>query len=452
MCIRRRAINTLLLLLCLVLPAQGGELKNQVRWEGRVELKESLIIPVDGELVIAAGTEVVVPKADIKLLVHGRLQIDGTSEEPVLFTTPEGWQGIDFMETRQENRIAQARFSAAEVVISSYGASFSVIDSIFKECRFSIKLLRESDPEISGNRFSGGEIAIDNEMRSAPQIRGNHFSGLSKTAILASHNSKGPIIGNQFVGNQQGVGLLQPYPDEVRGNRFVDNQVGLYCNQTKNTPRVIGNHFEGNQRALISYAFAYPLVRDNRFIGNQTALLNDQFGSPQVEHNLFADNKEAIHNNRKSNPKVQRNILRGNGLVMFCDYSSYPLFEQNNLQANRQAVKLGIYQSADWEKRSGSKRLVMQRAKARQSKNSMLAQAPTEFTDRVEVANNWWGEQTGLLRQAEEDANLELFWDRHDQPKVVYEGFGPDEYALDLVVFQPLLDGPVVEAGPREQK
>lgn len=426
----------------------SGTLLGHTRWSGKMEMAGMVTVPVGVTLTLEAGSRIQVATAEAKLIVRGRLLIEGTAANPVSFVTPPGWQGIELMETQEKSSLRNARFSSAAAAISSYASNFEVIDSEFVDCEFGVRLLRESAPLIEGNRFVGGGIGVANEMRSNPTIRNNYFEKLTQTGVLASHNSRGRISGNQFIGNKQGVGLQQPYPDMVDNNLFRSNELGLFCNQTKNTPEVVDNRFEENDNALVNYSFAYPLVRNNVFVRNKTAIRNDQYGSPKVENNLLENNGTALHNYRKSNPQVSHNLFSHNELAMFCDYSSYPQVRENNFIANQQGVKLGIYQSADWEKRSGSKRMVMQEAQARGSKNSMLEGAPTEFVDQVDVSGNWWGEDTPRLAGAGADANDPHFWDRHDQPTVVYEGFGDGAYALDLIIFSPPLAAPVTEVGP----
>lgn len=426
----------------------SGTLLGHSRWSGHVELSGIVTVPPEATLTIKAGSRITTDSVEAKLNVRGQVLIEGSSEKPVLFVTPAGWKGIELMETQAKSSIRGAHFNAAETAISSYASNFEVIDSEFTDCDFGVRLLRESAPLIEGNTFLGGKIGVDNEMRSSPTIRNNRFENMEKTAVLASHNSRGPISNNQFIGNQQGVGLQQPYPDLIDANLFRENQVGLFCNQTQNTPQVVGNLFENNTVAMVNYSFAYPVVNNNVFIGNQTAIRNDQYGSPMLENNLLENNGIALHNYRKSNPQVFRNQFKNNELAMFCDYSSYPEVRDNNFLGNLQGVKLGIYQSADWEKRSGSRRLVMQEAQSRGSKNTMLEGAPTEFLDQVDVSGNWWGEDTSRLAAATEETNDPHFWDRFDQPTVVYEGFGDGAYALDLIVFSPPLAEPVQAAGP----
>ena len=180
------------------------------------------------------------------------------------------------------------------------------------------------------------------------------------------------------------------------------------------------------------------------------AVRNDQYGSPLLENNLFRGNQTALYNYRKSNPKVVRNQFEENQLALFCDFSSYPEVKQNNFVSNTMGVELGIYQSADWEKRSGSKAIMQREALARKSQNPLLAKAPTEFRDAVDVSDNWWGEQNALLAEAGKDGNVAIFHDRRDQPKVTYEGYGPESYRLDRVHYTPWLELPVPDAGPLE--
>jgi nitrous oxidase accessory protein NosD len=430
----------------------SGQLQGSVRWEGEVTLKSAVIVARDAVLTVAAGTVVkpLVPAA--KIVVQGMLLARGTEAAPIVFASPPQWQGIEFVEGPAGSAIEYARFEKAQAALSSIATPFSLRASSFRECGTAVKLLREAAPVIEECLFVDNDIAIDNEMKSAPVIRNNRFAGHKKTAILASHNSTGLIEKNVFEKNKQGIGLLQKYPDRVIDNRFVDNEAGIFCNQTQNTPQIHGNTFVGNENALINFSFSYPSVENNTFIDNDTAIRNDQFGSPLVVHNLFRGNKTALYNNRKSNPKIEKNLIEKNDLALFCDYSSYPRVKENNFLGNRMGVELGIYQSADWEKRSGSKAIVQQEAAARKSQNPLLSQAPTEFSDFVDVSGNWWGNDTARLESAGADGNVTIFFDRHDKPEVTYEGFGPDSYVLDRVTFIPWLPAPVADAGLTEEK
>jgi len=450
------AISVLAALLASVIFSPVADAKIQTLtgktiWSKTVIVAESVVVPAGAELVIEAGTTVRITAPDAQITVSGRLLVNGSAAHPVRFDSPPGWPGITLAESSVESLFEQVQFAGAETAISSLASRFVVRSSTFRNCGTAIKLLRESPIRVEKCRFIDNKIGIDNEMRSEAVLKDNHFSGHTQTAVLASHNSKGAITGNRFEKNVQAIGLLQPYPDLIAQNSFINNSVGIYCNQTKNTPKIQANLFEKNDVALVNFSFAYPAVEDNRFIGNDLAMRNDQYGSAQVQHNLFQGNKTALFNNRKSNPVIEKNRIEKNGRALFCDYSSYPLVHNNHLIDNPIAVELGIYQSADWEMRSGSKALMQKESEARNSKNPMLAQVPTRFTDIVDVSGNWWGAATVELQAAGKGANLPMFFDRNDKERVVYEGFGPESYRLDQVVFQPCLTQPVADAGPRKK-
>ncbi|PLX77926.1 MAG: hypothetical protein C0615_04625 [Desulfuromonas sp.] len=419
-------------------------------WQENVQLDQPLNIPRGSRLLVRPGVEITVASPSAKITISGILAIEGRAKSPVVVTGIEGWQGIHFIEAEKGSVIRHAHFHNGETALSSVATDFEVTDAHFSGWVTAIKLLRESNPLIERNRFEENDMAIDNEMKSVPLIRDNLFKGQHKTAILASHNSRGEIRGNRFEGNEQGIGLLQTYQDRIVDNIFIENRIGLYCNQTKNTPMIKGNRFEKNEVAIVNYAFAYPAIEDNSFIDNKMAVRNDQYGSPRLVYNLFRGNETAIYNYRKSNPVIENNRIEKSGVALYCDYSSYPRVKQNNFSDNRLAVELGIYQSADWEKRSGSKKLMQKEAQARNSRNTMLDRAPETFNDIVDVSGNWWNDKTSTLQQAEKGQNLDLFYDRLDKEWVTYEGFGPESYRIDLVGYRPWLEAPVAAVGPRE--
>ncbi|OGR32118.1 MAG: hypothetical protein A2005_11305 [Desulfuromonadales bacterium GWC2_61_20] len=428
-------------------PPLAGELKGQIRWQGEVVLGGPVTVAPTAVLTIAPGTTVRASSVEALLAVQGVLIATGSTRQPIVFAAPPGWKGIDFSEAREGSRFAFVRFDGAQTAISTIATSFPVSNATFRNCGTAIKLVREASLRIEDCLFEGNEIGIANEMKSSPQIRRNRFVGHKNTAILVSHNSTGPIEGNTFERNKQGIGVLQKYGDRIVGNRFVGNEVGIFCNQTQNTPRMAENVFDGNQIGLVNFSFSYPLVENSTFSGNDIGVRNDQYGSPKLTHNTFRGNKTAIYNYRKSNPEIERNLVENNDLALFCDYSSYPVVKNNNFLGNKMGVELGIYQSADWEKRSGSKGFIQETAAARKSQNPLIAKIPTTFNDYVDVGGNWWGVDTALLADGK-GKNLKIFYDRKDKPKVTYEGFGPDSYVLDEVRYTPWLKSPVKDVGP----
>jgi nitrous oxidase accessory protein NosD len=436
------------LFLCLARPACAENLTGDIVWSGLVELDETVEIFPEAVLTVKPGTRIKITNPLAKISVRGVLRVDGSKTAPVVFDSPSGWEGIEFMQAANGSRLSGVRIQGAKAAVSSFATNFDVDNSTFRDCEAGIKPLRESAPVITDSTFENNQIGLVNEMKSGAVVRGNRFIGHHKTAILTSHGSTGEITGNHFEKNKQGIAVLQKFLGRIAKNRFVANETGIYCNQSQSTPLIENNRFESNTYAMINFSFAYPVVKGNVFVDNEMAVRNDQYGSPLLQNNLFGKNQTALYNYRKSNPRVRKNQFEQNQRAIFCDFSSYPEIKQNNFIDNVMAVELGIYQSADWEKRSGSKTIMQREALNRQSQNPLLAQAPTEFRDEVDVSENWWGDQTVLLDKAGQDGNVTIFHDRRDQPKVTYEGYGSESYRIDRVKFAPWLKQPVEEAGP----
>ncbi len=429
---------------------QGGTLSGTPQWSGEIVMDKTVTVPQGVTLSIAPGTRIRASKPEATLVVSGILQARGTAEKPIIFVAPTGWQGIHFFEASGISELTHVTIDGAATAISSIAAKFALRSCSFSGNGTAIKLLRESYPLVEDCLFVANDIALDNEMKSVATVRHSRFISHKKSAILAAHNSSGPITDNYFEKNKQALTLLQKYPDRVEKNRFIENDTAIFCNQTQTTPKIQHNTFEKNENALINFSFSYPQVEDNRFLNNGTAIRNDQFSSPKISRNLFKGNQTALSNDRKSNPAVEFNQFEQNDLAFFCDHSSYPLIRNNNLLGSRMAVKLGIFQSADWEKRAGSKQIVQQKAMAQNSRNPLLGQVATEFTDQVDVSGNWWGNDTVHLQKATDTSNLKLFHDRFDQPTVIYEGFGDESYRLDRVIYKPCLEKSVPHTLPQE--
>ncbi len=453
---RGKSFLNLLLVFVLMLAApafgknQKGTLSGTPQWSGEIVIDETVTIPQGVTLSIAPGTRIRASKPEATLVISGILLAQGTAEKPIIFTAPAGWQGIHFFEAPEISELKHVTIDGAVTAISSIAAKFAVRSCSFTGNGTAIKLLRESYPLIEDCRFTDNDIALDNEMKSVATVRRSRFTGQKKSAIIASHNSSGPIVDNHFEKNKQALTLLQKYPDRVENNRFIENDTAIFCNQTQTTPQILNNHFEKNENALINFSFSYPQVENNRFLNNGTAIRNDQFSSPSISRNLFKGNQTAMVNDRKSNPAVEFNQFEQNDLAFFCDHSSYPKIRNNNLIDSPMAMKLGVFQSADWEQRAGSKKIVQQKAIAQNSRNPLLERAPTEFRDQVDISGNWWGDITPELKKATEESNLELFHDRFDQPTVTYEGYGNERYRLDRVMFKPCLVQPVTGTLPKE--
>lgn len=448
----KKKLFSLVFTLFLAAPTLAAPIKSNTTWSGVVTLKEMVSVEKGATLTLAPGTTVRATSAEAGIAVAGTIKINGSAAAPVVLSGVKGWKGIMLNETgAAPHRVTYARFSDAENGISLMAGQIEIRNSEFRNCDTGVKLVREGKLLLEDSFFEKNSIGVANEMKSVVTIRSNRFISHTKTAIIASHGSSGAIEKNTFEKNEQAIGLMQTYPGKLSQNRFLNNKVGIYCNQTQNTPQILDSTFENNEIAVVNFSFSYPAIENSTFINNGTAIRNDQFGSPKIIRNLLRGNKLAIYNYRKSNPVIEYNLIDANDKALYCDFSSYPVVKNNNFTANKMGVELGIYQSADWEKRSGSRTIVQKEAESRNSKNPLLANAPTTFKDFVDVSDNWWGNDTKALI-ANPKGNHPFFYDRKDKARVTYDGFGPDSYLLDEIRYHPWLNAPVAPIGPERKK
>jgi nitrous oxidase accessory protein NosD len=448
----KKKIFSLGCFLLIAAPLLAAPLKSNTTWSGTVTLKEMVTVEKGATLTLAPGTTVRATSADAGIAVAGTIKINGSAAAPVVLSGVKGWKGIMLNETGAAlHRLAYARFSDAENGISLMAGQVEIRHSEFRNCETGVKLVREGKLLLEDSLFEKNSVGVANEMKSLVTIRRNRFISQSKSAIVASHGSSGAIDKNTFEKNEQAIGLMQTYSGKLTQNRFLNNKVGIYCNQTQNTPQILDSTFENNEIAVVNFSFSYPVIEGSTFLNNGTAIRNDQFGSPKIIRNLLRGNKLAIYNYRKSNPVIEYNLIDANDKALYCDFSSYPVVKNNNFIGNKLAVELGIYQSADWEKRSGSRTIVQKEAESRNSKNPLLANAPTTFKDFVDVSGNWWGDDTKALN-ASPKGNHPFFYDRKDKAKVTYDGFGPDSYLLDEIQYHPWLSAAVAPIGPEKKK
>lgn len=437
-----RKISILIFLLLTASPLFALEptylvIGENTRWQGEVVLTQPILVAAGTVLEIAPGTKIRSESVDNKIRVEGALLATGTLQQPIVFSTPEKWVGVELTQSTAESRFDYVIFRSATTAISSVLSRFRITHAQFENCDIAVMLHRQSQPLIEETSFVGNRIAIDIEMRSQVVLRRNKFQG-NKTAVLASHSSSGEIVANLFIDNELGVRLQHLFPGLIAENRFEKNNQALLCDQTMESPRILNNEFIDNQQGVVTLLASKPLVRNNRFSGNQQALVSNQLGSPRVQQNLFTDNRIAINSERRSAPQVELNLFAGNDLALHCDYLSYPLVKQNNFTQNGLAVKLGEHQSADMEKQGKSQREVQAFLAKSGREGKMAVFAPVSGV--VDVRGNWWGEN-------DLDAALQDFFYDRAQSKWVLDDTSGERYLRDRIEFRPWLEAPVVNAG-----
>jgi len=336
----------------------------------------------------------------------------------------------------------------AEKGISVLAARLEVTNTTISGSETAIHLVREAVAEIKGVRFTGNKVGLAAEMRSTGKLSGCLFKDNNVGLGIASGGT--PVVkGNRFKKNGLGVQVLQRYPGKIEGNIFEGNKVGIRLYQNGPDTVVERNRFEGNSdAAVLALSYTSPVIRNNYMTGGKYGIYANQFSSPLIEDNVIREMEQAVYLNKKNVSRIKGNVVADSGIGIFCDFSSYPFIRDNLFSGNGTHLKLGKFQSSDWESRAGSKNIVLETATRQQSRNPRLGQGPKEFPEAVNATGNGWDEKT-LKEMTEKggDADISTLYDGHDLPEVTYEGFDEETYRLDKILYLPALETEPESAG-----
>jgi len=429
--------------------AESMAIEGSVTWSGEHVVDGLVTVSSDATLVLRPGTRISA-RGEGRILVDGTLYSLGTEEKPVRLTgTKES--DLTLIETSNPGaviRLHRTEVSGAKSAVTVRGGFLGVTASRFTDCENALTLDLKASGELRDVTLTGNGVGLS--VGNSAKARAVDLRMEGNRVGIGAHNSAELILsGGQFNGNERG--FVQQNQCAVQMDRcaFEGNQVGVDLRQTRATPSLSFSAFRQNKIGVSASLFAHPFVDACEFRGNEVAFSANQFCSPFVRHCDFIDNGEAIRLDKKSNARIEGNRLKDSKVALFADFSSYPRVTGNLFEDNEWQVRLGIYESADWERQQGSKGIMMGVAKESGTRNPFLLEGqvpPGEGT--FSVAGNAWDEDTLREMEASADANLTRFWDGRDQGSVRYEGFGEGEYAVDQIVYAPPLLGAAPPVGP----
>ncbi|UCG38140.1 MAG: right-handed parallel beta-helix repeat-containing protein [bacterium] len=430
-----------------------AEVSQEVRLGGDYLLDGAVTVQKEGRLILEEGTRVRVLK-DASITVHGRMEIRGTQARPVIFSAPDGitWNGISLL-AGSESVIEFTRISGARTALSLIACYASIRHTAVKGCEKGLYLVREARADVSRSQFSANKVGLAVEMRSTGEFRASTFRGNEIGFGIASGGV--PVVsGNRFESNAIGLQVLQRYPGKIEGNLFKGNRDGVRLYQNGPDTVLEKNLFVDNtEAAILALSYTSPTVTNNFISGGKYGVVANQFSSPRLVNNVLRGMEQALHLNKKNSSEVRGNILSHSVTGIFCDFSSYPTVRDNLFADNETHIRLGRFQSSDWEGKAGSRGLVLRSAARQGSRNPRLAEGPEQFPEAVDGSGNWWDARTLAEMEAKgADADISTLFDGHDLPEVTYEGFGEETYRLDRIIYVPPRTGPPEGAGLRGWK
>jgi parallel beta-helix repeat protein len=211
-------------------PEYVGAYANNLVWDETVTMTGDVLILENGSLTIRAGTRVnVVPAEGTKidpeylssqteLLIRGKLDIQGTPEEPVRFvimatgeTDAIAWSGIT-LDRATESSIRYAELERADIAIRCVSSSPEISGNQITECRYGIVAQQQSHPKVLNNTLADGEGGIFCWRGSNPYLLNNRITGHDEEAVFVDASSRPWLDRNIISGNTIGLAL---YPRDL---------------------------------------------------------------------------------------------------------------------------------------------------------------------------------------------------------------------------------------------
>jgi hypothetical protein len=425
-------------------------------WSGDIALLRNVVVSPGATLRISPGTNVLVePGKGIGISVKGRLLIAGNGSAPVTFVsgTPGSsrnrWEGIRLSGGNGAGHaLAGFRLSGAREGVSLTETSANISDAVFSGCEAGVRGYQKSAVTLDNCVFDGNDVGALISLGGEAIIRGTRFLNILGAGIGADKGAAISVANGEFSRGKTGIFSLTDSPCRIEGCRFVSLETGIVARQMGENSSVTRCTFENDGTGLLAVQFFSAEISDCVFLGNQTALDVQEFSTPRIRNNRFEGNRTAVNLFRKSHPVVEANVFFHNRNAVVANYSSYPRIARNNFDRNDMSIRLEKFQSGDWEERVGSPALTGVEAAQRGSRNPGIGQAVrhAKFPKRVNAKGNYWGPDAG---RDPEKGTLGKIWDGNKYGPVKYEGFGEEEYRIDVVDFSEESAVPFVDAGPR---
>ncbi|GAB4239092.1 MAG: hypothetical protein OHK0028_16810 [Deltaproteobacteria bacterium] len=426
-------------------------------WSGEILLRQSVTVSPGATLRILPGTKVLIDGVDgIGITVLGRMVAGEKGKSPVEFLPlkPRGgkaqWEGIALQGgTSAGHALSRLRIAGAREGVALTETAAAIEGVSFAGCSTGIRWNQKSSASLDNCSFDGNDVGAFLSLGGEAVFRDCRFGNILVHGIVVDKGAALRVSGTSFSRGKTGIFSLTDAPCRVDRCEFNGLEKGIAARQMGKDSVVSRSSFENNETGIFAVQFSSLEVSDCGFRGNRTAVDVREFSTPSIHHNRFEGNEVSINLFRKAHATVRSNVFFHNRNGIVINYSSYPLITGNNFDRNDMSVRLETFQSGDWEARSGSSKLMAGEAAMRGSRNPNLEQAlgtKGSFPMRVNAKGNYWGPD------ADRDparGTLGKIRDGKTFGPVRYEGFGNEEYGIDVVDFSEESMKPVPGAGPR---
>jgi len=409
---------------------------------GTQYLQGNVVIDKDteykGKWEIKENTKIII-KDNIRCIFSGEIKINGKKGKPVVISGNK--KSVLNFNKSPEVVLNYANITGMEVV------EFSESNAKINNCDFSgnklaIRFVKNSKGAVLNTTIKNSEIGLVSELKSFVEINNSSFFKNEK-AVISNQSGLIELKNSELKQNNVAFYINNDGKNIVKNCQFVDNEASVVLHQNGATEISFNNFFK-NKLAVYAETMSVPVIHNNKFSDNDIALKFVQFVEGVIKENTFINNNTAVYLEKKSSPQVRQNKFKNNVTAIFCDFSSYPVITLNDFLDNKMHIKLGIYQSADFENRVGSLQLQVSEAMAKETKRvADFNKQRKFFVGEVFAKKNYWDEKT--IKEMETKENVSTIYDGHDLPETKYDGYGDETYRLDVVVFKPFLKNPATK-------
>jgi len=422
-------ITILLLYNSLVYGNERIVIDGKKNYRGLVEFK--------GNVIIVSGSEINLSENAI-LQFSGEIKFKGKKDNKIIIKG-ENNSIIRFINSSVNIENIEVYGLESLEFIESNGL---VQRSNFKRNKVALKNTRNSNLNIENVSFTNNEIAIAIELKSFGKVNKCNFEQNGASMVLAQQG-KGEVYNSTFSKNNIGVILNRDSIGLISSSKFKVNNNAIYMYQNIGS-KIKGNHFSKNKTAVYGEVYTDTEIESNDFVENERAIDFIQYTGGKIRLNNFSKNGTAIFLEKKSSPDIRNNNFNENNVGVYCNFTSYPVITKNNFINNSIHIKLGEYQSSDFERKMGSEVIQMKEVVERQSKRATTINKNKVniYSGEVFAKKNYWDEKT-LKEMATKD-NVSTIYDGYDLKEVTYEGYGDTKYKIDIVSYKPYLTSPVI--------
>ncbi len=409
-------------------------------WEGTIHVKGEIVLPKESRLIVKPNTKVIFYNIGA-FKVFGTIQIKGEMGKEIIIDVSDKMKkqnkkfgGLILSRIPKDSFITGAVIRNANVAISATETTIPITNNVIEDCLTAIEMFQGANSEIAVNLIKNCGNGIKVSMKYDPIIRKNYIKNIDNSGIMIVQSSRAKILNNTISYCTDGIATSQGVKARIEGNVISYCTTGIYVYQVDQEEKLIANHITNCYTAIKCAGFAKPDITGNYLAENEAGISTFHFSSPLIQNNDIIGNSKGIIAYKKANAKISKNNIIDNDVGLFIDFSSYPTISYNNLIDNTFAVKLGTFQSADWEKSVGSADIMKKEAQRRQSKANFAAVDLQGIKDVVDMTKNFWGEEvTKELEEKGSGKDISVIYDYYDKNMVKYDGYGDKEYKLDKV-------------------